>query len=157
MDGVLVNLFAKIKEIYPEYIEGNICKKMNSTMWTCVKKYQGNGGKFWYDSLPMLDMNELISFIKNYDKNFEILTAMGDPEFNSGDQKLQWIKEYLGEDIKVNLVRHGIDKAKFADPRSILIDDKLKVITPFENAGGIGILHTSAENSIKQLKIILEL
>jgi hypothetical protein len=43
-------------------------------------------------------------------------------------------------------------KAEYAEPNAILIDDQPKSIDPFIAAGGIGILHTSAANTIKELK-----
>ena len=50
-----------------------------------------------------------------------------------------------------------INKANFAvdgrDKRpNLLIDDHAKNIDAFKRAGGIGIVHTSARNTIKELK-----
>jgi hypothetical protein len=52
-----------------------------------------------------------------------------------------------------------VNKANFAmdgrDNRpNLLIDDHLKNIQAFQKAGGIGVRHTSASNTIKQLKEI---
>jgi hypothetical protein len=44
------------------------------------------------------------------------------------------------------------NKKDYARPNSILIDDNVKNIADWIGAGGIGILHTSAEDTIKQLK-----
>jgi hypothetical protein len=43
-------------------------------------------------------------------------------------------------------------KQEFASPNSILIDDREKNIEQWRNAGGIGVLHTDAASTIKQLK-----
>jgi hypothetical protein len=40
----------------------------------------------------------------------------------------------------------------FAGPERILIDDMEQTIREWNNAGGIGIHHTSASNTISQLK-----
>ena len=52
------------------------------------------------------------------------------------------------------------DKYKYATDKSgkpnLLIDDFKKYIVPWEKAGGIAILHTSAEDTIRQLKEIQE-
>ena len=55
-------------------------------------------------------------------------------------------------DVVVNLVRKSNDKAAYAAPNHILIDDRSKSIQPWVAAGGIGILHTNAANTIRQLK-----
>ena len=46
----------------------------------------------------------------------------------------------------------GSQKAAFAYEGSVLIDDRKKNIDAWENAGGIGILHTSAKETINALK-----
>jgi hypothetical protein len=43
-------------------------------------------------------------------------------------------------------------KQIFAAEGKILIDDMEQTIREWKNAGGIGILHTSAANTIKELK-----
>ena len=40
----------------------------------------------------------------------------------------------------------------FAGPERILIDDMEQTINEWNKAGGVGILHTSATNTISQLK-----
>jgi len=58
--------------------------------------------------------------------------------------------------VKVNIVGAGSEKAAFATPNTILVDDRNKVLNPFIAAGGIGVLHTSAANSIRILKVMME-
>ena len=50
------------------------------------------------------------------------------------------------------VVDGGKEKYQYAAPNHILIDDRLVSIEPWVNAGGIGILHTSAVDTIEQLK-----
>ncbi len=47
------------------------------------------------------------------------------------------------------------EKANFAGPGKILIDDRTKYTVPFEQKGGIAILHKSADSSIEQLRRVL--
>lgn len=47
------------------------------------------------------------------------------------------------------------EKAKFAGPQSILVDDRTKYTIPFEQKGGIAILHTSPEKSMMELENVL--
>lgn len=44
------------------------------------------------------------------------------------------------------------DKQNFGKPKDILIDDREPNIQRWEEMGGIGILHTSAEETIRKLK-----
>jgi hypothetical protein len=46
----------------------------------------------------------------------------------------------------------GSQKGMFAIKGSVLIDDRQKNLDAWEKHGGIGILHTSAEDTINQLK-----
>ena len=48
----------------------------------------------------------------------------------------------------------GTQKGAFAEKGSVLIDDRQVNIDAWEANGGIGILHTSAENTINQLKAL---
>ena len=54
---------------------------------------------------------------------------------------------------KINLVLRA-EKKNFANANSVLIDDMMKNVKEFEENGGIGVHHTSAANTIKQLKKI---
>lgn len=152
MDGVTVDFAAGVIKIFPEFVEGvtEANKKQDARMWSRISKYQQNGGEFWYDLQPMSDAFVLWDFIKTY--NAEILTAAGQPHFKAGPQKLRWISEKFGADVKVHVVQRAVEKARFATPTAVLIDDKRKALDPWIAAGGIGILHTSAESTIAQLK-----
>ena len=50
------------------------------------------------------------------------------------------------------ILTRAVDKAKYANKDSILIDDRKQNIDHWIESGGIGILHTSAKDTIKQLK-----
>ena len=50
------------------------------------------------------------------------------------------------------ILAYSYNKKDYADKNSILIDDYSKNIEQWRAAGGIGILHTSAEDTIKQLQ-----
>ena len=152
LDGVLADIDKKIKEIYSEYTRDMYItdSKVRKSIWRAISQYQKDGGEFWYDLDMLPDAMVLWDYISKY-PDTEILTATGDPMFNSGKQKVRWVKEKLGN-VKVNLSRNSADKAKFAAPNHILIDDAEKSIVPWNAAGGIGILHTSATDTISKLK-----
>ena len=50
------------------------------------------------------------------------------------------------------ILAYASDKKNYANSTSILIDDREENIKQWEEAGGIGILHTSAASTIAQLK-----
>ena len=50
------------------------------------------------------------------------------------------------------ILRSADRKQEFATSDTILIDDRADNIQRWKDAGGIGIHHTSAENTIKQLQ-----
>lgn len=121
-------------------------------MWDTVSDYQKNGGEMWYELPLMEDAMDLWDHVK--DHNPQILTATGNPGYGAGEQKRRWVAEKFGDHVVVNLARKAREKAVHAGPNRILIDDKLKAIDPWKEAGGIGILHTSAESTIAQLKAL---
>jgi hypothetical protein len=55
----------------------------------------------------------------------------------------------------VNFVRSKPEKAKYAHDHAILIDDSIGCISPFIKAGGNGILHVTASDSISMLDSVL--
>lgn len=156
LDGVLANFTKGAKEILhldhsEERFETD--KEFRNEMWSTLKKYQDEqGGEFWYELDMMPDAKTLWSYVSQYEP--EILTATGDPKYGAGEQKRKWVAEHLGTNVKVNLSRKADEKAKLAGTNHVLIDDKMKAIQPWRDAGGIGILHTSAANTINELKKI---
>lgn len=149
-DGVIVDFDLKIQNI-----TGTRPHQMNKgKMWAAVRRYIAGGGRFWYDMAPMSDADELMNHLKSLDIPFSILTAGGD-EPSATQDKIDWFAErYPGVDVIV--VHKSGDKAAYASPQTILIDDREKSITPWEAAGGIGILHTSASDTIRQLSDVLK-
>jgi 5'(3')-deoxyribonucleotidase len=110
----------------------------------------------------MPDAQELLNHVsKLHGVKVEILTSMGthDPfQANMAQmQKMKWLDE-KNIPYKANFVHNKQEKAQYATPRSILIDDSVGCISPFVEAGGHGILHTNASNSIRLLdSIVLQL
>ena len=85
----------------------------------------------------------------------EILTSMGTFNVDQGNeakrQKLLWLNKH-NINYTANFVRTKTEKAQFANEKSILIDDSVGCIDPFNKKGGLGILHTSAHDSLEQLQ-----
>jgi hypothetical protein len=100
--------------------------------------------EFWLglDWLP--DGKTLWSHIKQY--NPMILSS----PVGEARGKIEWCKKYLGISEDRIILEH--DKHKYAEPNAILIDDTPRKVKPFDEAGGIAILHKSAQATIKELK-----
>jgi 5'(3')-deoxyribonucleotidase len=107
----------------------------------------------------MPDTQELLNHVaKLHGVTIEILTSMGthDP-FQANEaksQKLKWLTE-KNIPYKANFVHNKQEKAKYATPTSILIDDSAGCIGPFDAAGGRGILHSNSSETIRILDSIL--
>jgi 5'(3')-deoxyribonucleotidase len=103
----------------------------------------------------MPDAQELLNHVaKLQNIRVEILTSMGTHEPEQANQammqKLTWLKA-KNIPYKGNFVNNKQQKSKYATPESILIDDSVGCISPFIAAGGHGILHVNASDSISML------
>ena len=107
----------------------------------------------WYP--PMSDAQGLMDYVSKHD--YEMLTAPSIKKESLMGKGL-WIRNWAKKGLfpskpKVNY-KPAKNKHHFAAPNHILIDDKQSTIDSWNAAGGIGILHTSAGNTINQLKKI---
>jgi predicted nucleotidyltransferase len=109
-----------------------------------------NSPNFYASMDWMSDGKILYNFAKEFP--CEILSHSTDDQSTIG--KLNWLKNN-GIKLKPNLVSKREDKSKFANAKSIMVDDRQDVIDAFKKAGGIGILHTNSIDTINQLKNIL--
>lgn len=108
---------------------------------------------FWIGIPPMPDAQTLIDFVSKYD--YEMLTAPSIKKESLMGKGL-WMKNWTKRGLfpskpKVNY-KPAKNKHQFAASNHILIDDKPSTIDSWKAAGGVGILHTSANNTINQLK-----
>ena len=104
--------------------------------------------------LPIMeDMHDLVGYVRHTGLPWEILTAAGtvNRELVVWD-KQEWIKEHVSPTVVVTCTMTGSQKGMFAIEGSVLVDDRQKNLDAWEKYGGIGILHTSAEDTINQLK-----
>ena len=142
MDGVLVDFDESFKKKYGEY-PYNIPREK---LWEIVI----NTPNYWVNLPPQKDAHLLIEFLERH--GFEILTGLPHYGFDKANiEKRQWIKNHIGKHVNV-ICCLSKDKQNYLHPNDILIDDREQNIQRWTEAGGIGILHTSAENTIQQLK-----
>jgi hypothetical protein len=97
----------------------------------------------------MPDGQELWRYIKKYKPNI-----LSSPSRSSTSKvgKEAWLKMHLQNSYKKAYFYPRNQKQLFSDVNRILIDDLPNTIEEWNAKGGTGILHTSAANTIKELK-----
>lgn len=141
MDGVIVDFDKGYKELTGTEASFDTPKE---EFWAPIQKA---GASFWIKLQWMPDGKKLWEFIKPY--NPQLLSAPSRDE-SSKIGKFVWVKRNVpGTKL---ILRSAERKQEFATPNSILIDDRADNIQRWKDAGGIGILHTSAADTIQQLK-----
>ena len=143
MDGVLA-------DFHKEYVKYDPDKSDRKKFRSAVIDHQ------IFTKLDFMpDTQELLNHVcKLHGVTIEILTSMGthDPfqAQAAKHQKLQWLAA-KNIPYKANFVHNKKEKAMYAGSTSILIDDSVGCISPYVEAGGHGILHTNASNTIRLL------
>lgn len=148
--------------------EGPICKHLGlkdrallkerqyrKRLWGTVDYINEHVHPFFENLEKMPDADELMDFVRGNFINHFILTACGSTPPNAAAQKRTWFKRQYGHGLHVKTVQDSVQKARYAGPTVILIDDRMKSIGPWVEAGGIGILHKNAKDTIRQLREIL--
>lgn len=143
MDGVLVDFEKGYRELTGTYSKNH---PDNKSFWQPISDA---GASFWANLDWMPDGEELWRYIKKYKPN--ILSAPSqDPSSRVG--KEAWVKINLKNNYNKLYLYSRANKKLFAGENRILIDDMQQTIDEWNAAGGIGIHHTSAANTIKELK-----
>lgn len=158
MDGVLADFDRGVEELagVPRHDQSVHDEEKVDAMWAAIRKVP-----HFYNRLELMpEAAEM--FRKIYDEfgeRCEILTGLPKPWRNipnAAEDKTVWVKRLLSEDIKVNAVIRE-DKIRFCSDRGcVLIDDLKSNIKAWQKAGGTGILHTSPETTIVELKRLAE-
>tara|TARA_B100000035_G_scaffold194732_1_gene166249 strand:+ start:705 stop:1205 length:501 start_codon:yes stop_codon:yes gene_type:complete len=150
MDGVLCDFAKGVEKVIGKSIT-QWSYGSKSEKWDKIKATP----KFWH-TLPWENGGkQLWSFISKYKPH--ILSAYVEESFdpNCIPGKSHWARTNLGiAPGNVNLVKRVQKQnyAKVAGQPAILIDDYKKNTDQFTAKGGIGILHTSTSNTIRELK-----
>lgn len=143
MDGVIVDFEGGYEKLTGKDIRGKHIKG-DADFWQPITDA---GEAFWTEMEWMKDGKELWNYIKPYSP--KLLSAPSRQE-SSRTGKQKWVNQNIpGTPL---LLKSAEYKQFYASPRSILIDDRADNIQRWKDAGGIGILHTSAANTIQQLK-----
>ena len=145
MDGVLVDFDKRFKRfsngVAPTEYEQKFGK---DKFWEII---DGTGVRFWVGMDWMSDGKQLWNYIKEY--NPTLLSSPSRSNYSRMGKRI-WRKRNLPS-TKLVLAR-AANKQNYADPNSILIDDRESNIDQWIKAGGIGILHTDTASTINKLK-----
>ena len=146
MDGVLVDFENRFKRfsggISPKDYED---KYGREKFWNLIDKE--TGVRFWVGMPWMSDGKQLWDYIKKYNP-----TLLSSPSRSNSSRmgKRIWRKRNLPSTKLV--LAQAAKKQNYANPNSILIDDRESNIDQWIKAGGIGILHTDTASTINKLK-----
>ena len=144
MDGVITDFsrqFRKLSREEPEEYEKKFGKKK---FWDLIDR---EGIEFWSKMPWTNDGKVLWNYLKN--KNVAILSAPSEHPDSSNGKKI-WVKRELGN-VPIFL-RQPEEKKNLSCPTCLLIDDRTDTVSQWVNAGGFGIPHKSAADTIKKLK-----
>lgn len=115
----------------------------DSKFWEPIERA---GYDFWNNLEWMKDGGTLWDFISPYNP---IILSAPSRQVESRIGKKDWVERELpGTQLILRSAKH---KKDFAAPDAILIDDREDNINGWVESGGIGILHTSALNTIETL------
>jgi len=145
MDGVLVDFNERFKRfskgIPPTEYEQKFGK---DKFWELV---DGVGVRFWVGMNWMSDGKQLWDYIKKY--NPTLLSSPSRADHSKMGKRI-WRQRNLPTTKLV--LSQARNKKNYANPDSILIDDRESNIDQWIKAGGVGILHTDTASTINKLK-----
>lgn len=169
MDGVMCNFdlqFAQMIGSSPKEFESQYG---TPKFWDAIAD---KGEVFWSSMQKMPDFDQLkagiVKIVNDNNLDLQVLTSTSgnwilknhpreeakDIIRNIEKGKLQWLSNHWSG-LKVNFSGSGRGKGRFAKPNSCLIDDLPKNVESFETAGGKGIIHTSASNTLSDLQLLI--
>ena len=149
MDGVIADFDKRFKSVNPEKLSPKQYQDKYGIekFWDLIDVE--NKVKFWVGIPWMSDGKQLWDYISQYNP-----TLLSAPSKNPASRlgKRLWVKNQIPG---TKLVLASAEKKQnYSKPNRILIDDRPDNIEQWRSKGGIGILHTSATDTIKQLQNI---
>ena len=153
MDGVIADFdqrFLDLSGMTPDKYKD---KYGMNQFWDFID--EENKIRFWAGIPVMSGAKKLIDYVSQYD--YEILTA---PSIKKQSRlgKMIWLRK-IHPNLFPNTPKVNFKPAKekhqvktTLTKTDILIDDKASTVDTWNSSGGTGILYTSADNAIQQLK-----
>lgn len=151
LDGVFADMHGEYERLTGIDVRGDIMLPPDEFWAPVMAEY--TKGNMWFRNLkPLPDAMVLWGHVAA--KRPTILTAVGEDHIPSiRQEKREWVAEHLGAHVPVVFSNTSKEKGNFVKgPGSVLVDDYVKSCESWAAAGGIAILHTSAEDTIRQLR-----
>ena len=154
MDGVVADFEQRFRDLSgmgPREFEAKYGK---NAFWDFIDEGD-NKIKFWVGIPPMEGASQLVNYVSKHD--YVMLTA---PSIKKQSRlgKALWIRNHTGDIFpsKPTVIFKAAKEKHKVKPslteKDILIDDKASTIDNWNAAGGTGILYTSANQAISELK-----
>ena len=150
MDGVLVDFISAVYKLF-KLKDFREWEKIGKDKYDEINKI---GEKWWSEMDWLSDGKKLWNYLKKY--NVTILSAAPKDKTShpiATEGKRNWLNKNIGSSYSSDaIITTAVEKQKWANKKSILIDDSERNIKQWINKGGIGILHKNTNDTIKQLK-----
>lgn len=150
MDGVISDFHSRVEELSG--------RKFHTLTQDEVWEY-AILPKFFSEAKPMPNSHKLVEYLLESFCDVCILSSTGiddDEKLHRRimDEKLEFLDKHFPEFDDVFFVKDGSDKWRYADPWTLLIDDREKATVPFTRGGGKVILHTDVDETIRILETL---
>lgn len=144
LDGVLADFDQAFKRE-----TGKFPREVSRTeLWETI----GQIPNYWLSIRKTPDADMLLNWLSAH--SYQILTGLPVTGYETAEeQKREWVKKHIGNEVFVNCCLSK-DKPRYCAKGDILIDDFEPNIREWEKAGGIGILHKNATDTIEKLTTI---
>ena len=154
MDGVVADFEQRFKDLSGMGPRDFEAKYGKNAFWDFIDEGD-NKIKFWVGIPPMEGASQLVNYVSKHD--YVMLTA---PSIKKQSRlgKALWIRNHTGDIFpsKPTVIFKAAKEKHKVKPslteKDILIDDKASTIDNWNAAGGTGILYTSANQAISELK-----
>ncbi len=155
MDGVLADFdrgVAELLHLEPRDQNRKFDSAKDDRMWQTMKTVD-----HFYDRLELMPgAKEMFDRIRaRFGDRCEILTGIPREErgiVTAAQDKIAWTRRMLSGQVVIHTVCRKHKQDFCHGPEDVLIDDREKTILEWREKGGTGILHTSAEETLKKLE-----
>ena len=147
MDGVLADFDTRYRALFGEPPDRT--QPTPDWFWPTVRE----AGAFFEDLDPLPDAQQLWDGLAKYDPT--VLSGIPTVEemADAAAQKRRWLQRHFGD--VPHIFCRSKDKCLHGQPGDILIDDWTKYRNRWVKMGGIFVVHTSAEQSLREVHALM--
>ena len=152
MDGV----FSNFEGYFLEKLGKPTSELSGNELWGYIGKEIADGNPVFENFEPFKYVEMIWEVFKKYNPIF--LSSTGFSNFQKiATQKQNWLNKHIGKGTNTVALftKLSKNKAKYAYPNAILIDDREKSLGPWREAGGIGVKWDS-KNPVNSMADFLE-